>query len=81
MPISTCPATKFCVTRLSLLSVFTPSGIMGWSDTNNKAPVGMWLANPQLKRVAVSMSTAMARVFMRYSLNLSSCSQIRRLVV
>lgn len=41
----------------------------------------MWLAKPQLNKVAVSMSTAIARVFFRYSLNTSSCSQIRRLVV
>ncbi len=34
-----------------------------------------------MKIVAVSMSTAMQRIRLRYFLNASSCSQTRRLVV
>ena len=73
--------TKFCVTILSDSDVFMPSEIMGLSDIKSKAPVGIRLANPTVKIVAVSMSTASARVLIKYSLKFSSNSHTRRLVV
>ena len=39
------------------------------------------LKHHNVKIVAVSMSTAMTRIFLRYFLNSSWCSQTRRLVV
>ena len=39
---------------------------MGWSDTRRRAPVGISLAKPTVKIVAVSISIAMARVLTRY---------------
>ena len=69
------------MTILSDSDVFIPSEIMGLSDINSKAPVGIRLANPTVKIVAVSISTASARVFIRYSLKFSSNSHTRRLVV
>ena len=62
-------------------AVFIPSEIMGRSETNSKAPVGIRLAKPTVKIVAVSISTAMARVLFRYSLKRSSYSHTRRFVV
>ena len=38
--------------------VFTPSGVIGLSDTSSSAPLGMWLTKPTTKIVAVSMSIA-----------------------
>ena len=81
MPMSRCCRTKFCVTILSDSDVFMPSEIIGLSDIRSKAPVGMRLANPTVNIVAVSMSTAKARVFIRYSLKFSSNSHTRLLVV
>src|SRR5262249_47534468 len=81
MPISRCLRTYFSVTDLSLLLDLTPSGVMGLSATRSSAPWGMWLTNPTMKVVAVSMSTPRARIFLRYSRKLSSCSQTRLLVV
>ena len=69
------------VTILSDSDVFMPSEIMGLSDIKSKAPVGIRLANPTVKIVAVSMSTASARVLIKYSLKFSSNSHTRRLVV
>ena len=41
--------------------VLTPSGDIGLSETSSNAPLGMWLTNPTMKIVAVSMSIAEAR--------------------
>ena len=46
-------------------SVFTPSGIIGWSLTSSSAPQGIELAKPAAKIVAVSMSIAMQRSLRR----------------
>ena len=56
MPTSRWVCTYFSVTALSLIAVFTPSGVIGLSDTSSKAPLGMWLTKPTTKIVAVSMS-------------------------
>ena len=42
-----------------------PDATIGWSETSSNAPVGMLLAKPTLKMVAVSISMAIARVFRR----------------
>ena len=81
MPISTCWRTKFWVTALSDWVVLIPSEIIGLSEMSSNAPVGIRLANPTVKMVAVSMSMARARVFTKYSLNRSSNSQTRLFVV
>ncbi len=74
-------STNSAVTLASDSAVLTPSGVIGASDTSSSAPQGMRLAKPAAKTVAVSMSMAMQRSRRRYSLNASSCSQTRRLVV
>ena len=76
-----CCFTKFWVTSLSDSAVLIPSEIMGRSETNRSAPVGMRLEKPTVKIVAVSISMAIALVFTRYSLKWSSYSHTRRLVV
>src|SRR5690606_19411705 len=81
MPVWMCPSTKRVLTCASEASVLTPSGIIGWSLTSSSAPLGMRLAKPAAKMVAVSMSMAMQRIVRRRSLNAASCSQARRLVV
>ena len=50
---------------LSLRLVLTPSGVIGLSETSKSAPLGMWLTNPTMKIVAVSMSIAEARIVVR----------------
>ena len=81
MPIWMWRSTNSPLTFASDASVFTPSGIIGWSLTSSSAPTGMRLAKPAANTVAVSMSIAMQRIARRRSLKASSCSQTRRLVV
>ena len=50
-------------------------------STGGKAPVGIEFAKPVMNSVAVSMSMAIARSKRSRSLNSSSCSHTRRLVV
>ena len=55
----------FCTLLFYLFfEVFTPSGVIGESETNNKAPTGILLWNPTVNRVAVSISIAYALVFL-----------------
>ena len=65
MPMFRCVDTKRSVTSRSLCVVFTPSGVMGLSLTSSSAPLGMLLAKPTRKMVAVSMSMPMARICRR----------------
>src|SRR5690606_6884195 len=62
IPIFKWVSTYFSVTARSLSAVLTPSGTMGWSETSKSAPVGILLAKPTLNIVAVSISTAIARI-------------------
>ena len=65
MPIARCFSTNRRLTSRSLAEVFTPSGLMGLSETSSSAPLGMWLAKPTTNKVAVSMSMPIARVVRR----------------
>src|SRR5690606_23620452 len=65
MPMRMWLSTYSADTLASEASVLTPSGIIGWSDTSSSAPLGMRLAKPAAKMVAVSMSMAMQRVLRR----------------
>ena len=81
MPTSTCRREKLAVTWASLVSVFTPQGVIGTSLTNSRAPAGNLFLKAAEKSVAVSISMAIDRVCRKYFLKALSCSHTRRLVV
>ena len=81
IPTFKCRCRNLSVTVLSLASVLTPSGTMGMSETNSKAPAGILFLKAATKMVAVSISIANARNRNRYFLKSKRCSQTRLLVV
>ena len=67
IPMCRCLSRNACVTFASLLAVFTPSGVIGWSDTSSSAPVviSLWKHDDQFKKylkkirvLAIDMETA-----------------------